>query len=109
MTVSTLLEILDDEDSFARRRRELVEFQPFLRFWLIYSVADVNIGGAAVFQPFLRFWRVGGSGHDPEHPRPYVSTLLEILGVKVADVVSLWPRCPFQPFLRFWAPAQPHH
>ena len=32
-----------------------VEFQPFLRFWIIEKYQD-KIREAVVFQPFLRFW-----------------------------------------------------
>ena len=56
-----------------------------------------------VFQPFLRFWPGGGPRRCSARVRA-VSTLLEILDVKVVIRFPDWDMDEFQPFLRFWVP-----
>ncbi len=55
--VSTLLEILDVAASILIVPRNCrMEFQPFLRFWLVIEeMRNVMMFGCP-FQPFLRFW-----------------------------------------------------
>ncbi len=81
--VSTLLEILGDVLQYSGNNITMsphLQFQPFLRFWVVGSRAAVTAVTHGVFQPFLRFWRFF---------KP--NTLLMVSSVS------------FQPFLRFWA------
>jgi len=79
-------------------------FQPFLRFWNSYGTTT-GARSIAEFQPFLRFWEVAKNIPKwADGDVVIVSTLLEILAVRVAaKQMAVWERSTFQPFLRFWS------
>ena len=56
-------------------------FQPFLRFYIKYSVSRVTPVATVRFQPFLRFY-AGCVYHQGNDVIYEVSTLLEILLIK---------------------------